>query len=49
MNVKYYYEFKGHDDILNRVEILTTDVAVPQEITVSYTPFVLEYLSLIHI
>lgn len=43
MNVKYYYEFKGHDDILNRVEILTTDVAVPQEITVSYTPFVLEY------
>ena len=28
---------------MNRVEILTTDVAVPQEITVSYTPFVLEY------
>lgn len=43
MNVKYYYEFKGHDNILNRVEILTDKTVVAQEITVSYTPFLLEY------
>lgn len=43
MNIKYFYEFKGQDNILNRVEILTNKTAVAQEITVSYTPFLLEY------
>ena len=36
MNIKYFYEFKGQDNILNRVEILTNKTAVAQEITVSY-------------
>lgn len=43
MNIKYYYEFKGHDNILNRVEILTEKAVVSQLIKVTYTPFVLEY------
>lgn len=43
MNIKYFYEFKGQDNILNRVEILTDKTVVAQEITVSYTPFLLEY------
>lgn len=43
MNVKYYYEFKGYDNILNRVEILTDDNVAAQEVTCTTAPFVLEY------
>lgn len=43
MNIKYYYEFKGLDEVLNRVEILTSDIAQPEEIKATASPFILEY------
>lgn len=43
MNVKYYYEFKGFDNILNRVEILTKDTVKVEEIKATDVPFVLQY------
>lgn len=43
MNVRYYYEFKGYDNILNRVEILTGKTAVAEEIKATDVPFVLQY------
>ncbi|MDR1582063.1 MAG: hypothetical protein LBS55_02200 [Prevotellaceae bacterium] len=43
MNIKYYYEFRGLDEVLNRVEILTDDSAQAQSVTPSGTPFVLSY------
>lgn len=43
MNVRYYYEFKGYDNILNRVEILTEKTAVSEEIKATDVPFVLQY------
>ena len=43
MNVKYYYEFKGFDNILNRVEILTKDAVKAEEIKATDVPFVLQY------
>lgn len=43
MNIAYYYEFKGLDKVLNRVEILTADSVAAKEITGTGTPFVLNY------
>lgn len=45
MNVKYYYEFKGLDKVLNRVEILTSDSVEATEVTATADPFVIEYPS----
>lgn len=42
-NVKYFYEFKGLDEVLNKVEILTKGNCRATEITASESPFVLEY------
>lgn len=43
MNLKYYYEFRGLDNLLNRVEILTLETASSQEITPAGAPFTLSY------
>lgn len=43
MNVKYYYEFRGLDEVLNRVEILTSEAVVAKEIKATSNPFVVEY------
>lgn len=42
-NLKYFYEFKGLDEILNRVEILCKETVTPVEITGTDSPFILEY------
>lgn len=42
-NVKYFYEFKGLDEVLNKVEILTKENCQATEITASESPFILEY------
>lgn len=44
MNIKYWYEFKGLDEVLNRVEILTQNSTTTKEIKGAATPFVLEYI-----
>lgn len=43
MKVKYYYEFTGLDNILNRVEILTASAATATEVTGSGSPCVVSY------
>lgn len=43
MNIKYYHEFIGSDDINNRFEILTNDAAKPVLIEATSQPFALEY------
>ena len=43
MNIAYYYEFKGLDNVLNRVEILTANSVTPKEVTGTGTPFALKY------
>ena len=43
MNVKYFYEFKGSDKVLNRVEILTDETTESKEVTPSGRPFTLSY------
>lgn len=43
MNIAYYYEFKGLDNVLNRVEILTDDSVETREVVGASTPFVLNY------
>lgn len=43
MEVMYYYEFMGLDNILNRVEILADNMEAGREITGSDNPFVLRY------
>lgn len=43
MNLKYYYEFKGLDEVLNRVEILSLETASSEEITPAGSPFLLSY------
>ena len=43
MNIAYYYEFRGLDNILNRVEILTGNDVNGKEVIGTGTPFVLEY------
>ena len=43
MNIAYYYEFKGLDNALNRVEILTADSVTTKEVIGTGTPFVLNY------
>lgn len=43
MNIKYFYEFKGTDNVLNRVEILCNETVTAKEITASKTPFIIEY------
>lgn len=45
MNIKYWFEFKGLDEILNRVEILTSASVVPEEIQGGAEPFSLKYLT----
>ncbi|MDR1882989.1 MAG: hypothetical protein LBR26_09465 [Prevotella sp.] len=43
MNVKYFYEFRGLDEVLNRVEILTNAAVSPVSITPDEAPFILDY------
>ena len=43
MNTAYYYEFRGSDNILNRVEIQTSNNVTAKEVTGLGIPFVLEY------
>ena len=43
MNIAYYYEFRGLDNVLNRVEILTANSVTAKEATGTGTPFVLTY------
>lgn len=43
MNIKYFYEFKGLDGVLNRVEILTAKDTTTEEITAAGAGFILEY------
>lgn len=43
MNIAYYYEFRGLDNVLNRVEILTNNSVTAKEVTGTGTPFVLTY------
>ena len=43
MNIAYYYEFRGLDNVLNRVEILTANSVTPKEVTGTGTPFTLKY------
>lgn len=44
MNVKYYHEFIGADDVLNRFEILCDSTIPTKKIEATNTPFCLEYL-----
>lgn len=44
INVKYWYEFKGLDDVLNRVEILCENATNPVEIKGADSPFSIEYI-----
>lgn len=43
MNIKYYNEFRGLDNTLYRIEILTNESATAEEIQTSAEPFVLKY------
>lgn len=43
MNIKYFYEFKGLDEVLNRVEILCPQVVYAKEIMGASNAFILEY------
>lgn len=43
MNIAYYYEFRGLDNVFNRVEILTNSSVTAKEVTGTGTPFVLTY------
>lgn len=43
MNLKYFYEFKGRDNVLNRVEILSLTTASAQEITPAGMPLSISY------
>lgn len=45
MNIKYWYEFKGLDEVLNRVEILCNSSVSAKEITGTGSPFSLEYIN----
>lgn len=44
MNIKYWYEFKGLDEVLNRVEILCDGATKPAEIKGADSPFSLKYI-----
>lgn len=44
MNVKYYHEFKGLDEISNRFEILCNSSTTPKLIEATNEPFRLKYL-----
>lgn len=43
MNIRYYHDFIGDDDVLNRFEILTDVSATSKAIEATRSPFVLEY------
>lgn len=43
MNVRYFYEFKGLDNILNRIEILSDTSYSQEEIEPSSSPFSIKY------
>lgn len=43
MNIRYYHDFIGDDNIQNRFEILTRDTVVSKQVEATRTPFVLEY------
>ncbi len=45
MNIKYWFEFKGLDDVLNRVEILTDSNVMPEEVHAPDEAFSLQYLT----
>lgn len=45
MNIKYWFEFKGLDEVLNRVEILTDSNVIPEEVQVPDGAFSLQYLT----
>lgn len=44
MNIKYYHEFKGLDEVSNRFEILCNSSTAPKLIEATNEPFRLEYL-----
>lgn len=44
MSIKYFFEFKGIDNVLNRCEIHTSESVLPKEIKGYVNPFILEYL-----
>lgn len=44
MNIKYWYEFRGLDDVLNRVEILCSGNTSPKEIQGANSPFSIKYI-----
>ena len=43
MNVRYYKAFKGLDEVLNRVEILTNGSAQAHEVKTTLPTFILNY------
>lgn len=44
MNTKYYHDFIGADDVVNRFEILCSSTVTAKKIEATNTPFSLEYL-----
>lgn len=44
MNIKYYHDFIGADDVVNRFEILQGSSTAPKLVEATNTPFSLEYL-----
>lgn len=43
MNIKYFFEFSGLDEVQNRVEILTLEDVNAEEIKSASDPFIIEY------
>lgn len=43
MNVQYYHDFIGDDDVLNRLEILTDSPVTSKVVEATQSPFVLDY------
>lgn len=44
MNIKYYHDFIGADDVVNRFEILQSSSTTPEIIKAAPDAFALEYL-----
>lgn len=44
MNIKYYHDFIGADDVVNRFEILQNTSTTPKLIKATNEPFSIEYI-----
>lgn len=43
MNIRYYHDFIGDDDVLNRLEILKDSSTTPKAVEATRSPFILAY------